>query len=436
VIFKALFFPALIVLNFYIFTEEWGGVYLSVVILLTYFTFRPKYILHPNNMLVGFYGLYVVMASCLSLVLDYIDWNYVLPGGQQIFWNKFSKFTLLQAEFTFLVLYASLYYFTKSNSACVNVLPRYSIRKVPVLLLFGINACIVFLFMESTAGIAAWINDYSYTYLARREGHGVLNFISIAIGNILVFSLGVWTKNTHKKLTPILMAIIAIGLQAFVGGFKGRMIILLLIFYSPWLINKVLSLKALMAIALVFFLILYLTSLLRTEGYYASVPFFLEMLINYFNVYQLHDLVVTSRGPDFFQTIWQVFTKPLQYLGLTGPDVDFDISVMLTKEFFPDSWYQEKATQQWPLDTELYLNFHGLYLSWIPLIWYSFIMGWLYRETVIKQNVWLLLIFISEFIRLFAMLRGTLIPWDVFVLIINYILYYCFSCYCIKLNKS
>lgn len=411
--------------------EEWGSLYLSGVIILTYLTFRPRYILHPNNMVLAYFGLYIVLASSLNLLLDFISWKYVLPGGQQVFWNELSKYTLFQAEFTFLVLYFGLHVFTTRRCIEVDDLPQLAIKKSTISLLFGINTILVIWFLESTAGISTWLSDYSYTYLARREGHGLLNFASITIGNVLVFTLGVWTQRSKNKLTPLVLAIFAIGLQAFAGGFKGRMIVLLIFFFSPWLMSMPLKFKTLLGVIFSFFSVLYLTTLFRTEGYYASAPFFLEMLINYFNTHQLHDWVTTSRDPGLFQTVWQVFTKPLQILGLVSRDMDFDISVMLTKEFFPDHWYLEKATQQWPLDTELYLNYYGFYFSWIPLLIYAFAMSWLYIKAVAQHNLWLMPIFIAEFIRIFSMLRGTLIPWDVFILAVQYPVMYLAAKYCI-----
>jgi hypothetical protein len=120
-----------------------------------------------------------------------------------------------------------------------------------------------------------------------------------------------------------------------------------------------------------------------------------------------------------------VFTKPLQTLGfIYDPDANFDISVMLTKEFFPSQWYQEHATQQWPLDTELYLNYYGIYLSWIPLMIYGYVISVLYRAAVLRRNLHLMPIFIMEFMRIFSTMRGTLIPWESFIYVVQYLIIY------------
>ena len=196
------------------------------------------------------------------------------------------------------------------------------------------------------------------------------------------------------------------------------------------------NLRTFVIMAASFFLLLYLGSLVRTEGFYASGPFFLEMLVGYFNVYQLHDYVVTSRDPGLLQTLSFIFTKPLEVFGLVGVDANFDISVMLTKEFFPEQWDLEHGTQQWPIDTELYLNYYGFYLSWMPLIAYAWLEAWLYRIAIVQRNFLLVPIFIMEFQRIFSTMRGTLIPWETPIYIGQYILIYFICKFAIQSRSS
>ena len=211
---------------------------------------------------------------------------------------------------------------------------------------------------------------------------------------------------------------------SYIGGVKSRFIFLLIIFFSPMFMTVHLRLRELFGVTALFFVLLYVGTLVRTEGFYASAPFFLEMLVGYFNSFQLHDWVISSREPELFGTVWQVFVKPLQVLGLASPDASFDISVMLTKEFFPEQWELEHATQQWPLDTELYLNYYGIWLSWLPLLVYAAALGWLYRNAVLRSNLWLMPIFMMEFQRIFSTLRGTLIPWETPIYAAQYLLIY------------
>lgn len=420
---------AVLVFNLLMASLPWGSVYLSLIIALTYVLYRPKTVLHPNNMIFAFYGMYIILSSTLNLVLHLIEWEYVLPWGQLIYWDRISKYTLFQAEFTFLVLFFAFHFFSAGKrDEQIGTAANVHIVSSVVWGLYALTLALSFLFIQVTAGLGQWLSDYSATYLSMREGHGLLNVITIVFGNITVFLLGVKTYHAEKKWWLVLAALLIMVPLSLIGGVKSRFIFLLLVFLSPYFMRMALSLKRVLSLGAAFFLLLYLGTLIRTEGFYASAPFFLEMLIGYFNSFQLHDSVVMTRDPDMLATVFQIFVKPMQTLGLvTDMDANFDISVMLTKEFFPDQWYAEHATQQWPLDTELYLNYYGFYLSWLPLVLYAAAVSWLFRAAILRRNYRLVAIYMMEFFRIFSTMRGTLIPWEVFIYIVQYLLIY-FCC--------
>lgn len=423
----AFYLAMLLLLNGLMATASWGSAYLSLVIVGTYLLFRPAKVLHPNNMLFGFYGLYVVLPSSLSLVLDMISWQYLFPWIEINQWKSFSKYVFFQAEFTFLVLYFGIH--TLSNTQLRIQSPRlervyYSVNLAILGFLSVFTLGLVVLFIQSTAGFNVWLNDYSYAYLTKREGHGLLNVSIIALGNAVVFLLGLRFYHSKNKLGTMLWALLLMLMLSYVNGVKARFIFLLLLFMSPYLVTMEITMKRVAAFAIGFFVLLYAGTLVRTEGFYASPAAFMEMLIGYFNSYKLHDDVVASRDPALFQTVMQVFVKPLQLMEIVDAEADFDISVMLTKEFFPEHWYGERATQQWPLDTELYLNYYGLWLSWVPLLVYAAFIAWLYRVTILRVNVVFLPIYMMEFQRIFSMMRGTLIPWEFPIYIAQYLFIY------------
>ena len=420
-----LYLMVLLPLTILVMVAPWGSAWLSLIIMWTYLMYRPRSVLHPNNMVFAFYGLYIVLSSTLNLVLNLIDWDYVLPWGQQVFWETMSPTLLFQAEFTFLVLFFGLHWFCKGTQQEQNLsLENIEVKPAWRNGLAALAVGLVVLFMQSTAGLDAWITDYSYTYLTKREGHGLLNVIIIALGNVAVFLFGLEAWRARRKWPTVLVALFVMMTLSYIGGVKSRFIFLLIVFLSPRFMSMKFQLRTLIAMTVSFFVLLYLGTLIRTEGFYASAPFFLEMLVGYFNAFQIHDWIVTSRDPGLFGTVWQVFVKPLQILGMVSPDASFDISVMLTKEYFPEQWELERATQQWPLDTELYLNYYGVWLSWLPLLMYSALQGWLYRHAVLRANLCLMPIFVMEFQRIFSTLRGTLIPWETPIYIVQYLLIY------------
>lgn len=408
---------------------QWGVIPLGLVIAGTFLFYKPNNLLHPNIAIFAFYFLWLILPAFLNLILALMEWNYVLPWGQLTFWHDLSAYTLLQIELTFLTLYLGCHFLGNPKpSATPNQVNTpdgiLTISLASVVVLSSLTLLTALLFAHLAGGWDAWLNDYSYTYLMGRQGLGAFNFALIALGNLTVFLLGLRNFAHRGGLLGLLPALIVILPLGYVGGFKSRLMFLIFLFLFPYIIRIVPRVRLLAAGFLIFLAMLYLLTLVRTSGFYASPAAFLEMMAGYFNSYPLHDKVVTSRGPDFFQTTFQVFVKPMIYLGIIGPDVDFDLSVMLTKEFFPDQWNLERGTQQWPIETDMYLNYFGVPFQFIPLLCYSALLSWLFRAAITRQNYFVMPIYALEFLRVFSTMRGALIPWDAPVILLQYIFLY------------
>lgn len=68
-------------------------------------------------------------------------------------------------------------------------------------------------------------------------------------------------------------------------------------------------------------------------------------MMTYFNIYNLHDMFVKGHEANFFTTIHYPFVKPLIALGFLEPSTAYDLSVELTKEYFPKDWEMMRATE-------------------------------------------------------------------------------------------
>jgi|GEM_PF-1624645 len=428
---RVYYIPALLTLNLLMVFAGWGGVFLALIIIVTYLAFPPNKVFHPINMLIAYYGLYVVVSCGLNFILAVIGWDYKLPWGQTVFWDTFTRYTLFQIELTFLVLFFALYRFAPATE---QALPKHrrgrqqpalaEVNPMVVFLTMAMSVLLVAWFIQATAGLGQWLADYSGTYLSKREGYGLLNVTIAPVGTAAVFLLGVMAYHSKKKVVLWSVFAVLLVILSFPAGFKSRFIFLVILFFSPYLLRIDFSMKWAARLALIFFVLLYGSTQVRTGGFYSSPAFFMEMLIGYFNTYQLHDWIVASRDPEWFATAHQILVKPMQIIGYAGIDDNFDISVMLTKEYFPEQWDMAHATQQWPLETELYLNYYGILLEWLPLIIYCSVIGWLYRRAVLDMRLPLIPIYILEFQRMFSMLRGTLLPWELPIYIMQYLLVY------------
>ena len=385
---------------------------------------RPSGMLNPINILTAFYFLYVTVPVTVETWMSSVGYSLELDWVQIKPWNLISEETLELTVFTFYLQAIFLFIFTETTHRnCINPPDTITIRYALITTLCAFSLLLVWLFMSNTAGIELWLSDYSNTYLSKRLGYGGLNYALITLGNATVFALGIAVMKRKYILLSLLLGLLTIGSQAFVGGIKGRLFILLLLFLSPWIVTVRPKIVSLGVVVLSFFSLLYLTTLWRTAGFYSSGSRFLEMMIGYFNAVPLHDSTIASTDPEFFSTLGLLLVKPQQVLGLLPADVSFDISVELTKRYFPSNW-EELATQQWPLLTELHLNYYGIWFSWIPLFIYCGVLAYLYNKVVRDGNYAFLPIYTLEFIRLFAVQRGTIIPWDTPVIIAQYLVIY------------
>ena len=405
--------------------QPWGALPLSVVMVATFLIYRPQTILHPNIAIFAFYFLWFVLPSTLTLILDLTGWEYNLAWSHLGLWGTMSAYTLFQVQVTFLTLFLACHYLGDPPPAeQQNFLDTpdgvMTISNTSVIVLSAATLAVGVVFMQLSGGWERWLTSYSITYLRGRQGLGALNLAFITLGNLTVFILGLRNYANRGGLVGLIPALIVILPLGFLGGFKSRLIFLVFLFALPYLLRVAPRIPQLVGLLVAFVVTLYLLTLVRTSGYYSSPQAFLEMMTGYFNSYPLHEQIVASRDPAFFQTVFQVFVKPLQVLGLVGADADFDISVMLTKEFFPDQWNLHSGTQQWPLETDLYLNYFGVPFQWVPLFVYALVLSWLFRSAVIRQNFAVMPIYALEFLRIISTLRGALIPWNTPIILVQY----------------
>lgn len=429
---KSLFFTLSILTTLILITLfEYEYLFISTFIISNFIVFLPKQFLHPNIILTGFYFLYLILPSTLFFLFEIYSYEYILPWGKVVFWDSFEKITYYQLLSTYTILFICF------NNFCLNqnktiIIKSLQFKKNVLYLGLGVLILSIY-FFNATGGVNSWFVNYGETFISKRAGHGLANTFLMIFGNIYVFFLGLLFYLKRKKRYFIL-AIFFILIIGFLQGAKSRYIFLIINFSAPFLLGLKINLKKTFFTTILFFVLLYITTLIRTNGFYAGA-FFVEYMIGYFDAFQLHDYVVKSMDFGFFETQHQIFIKPLQELGLIAENNDFDLSVMLTKEFYPDQWYNYSATKQWPLETELYLNYYGLMFSWIVLIPYAFLVSILFNK-VIKGNYLLILIYLLEFLRIFTTLRSTIIPYNFTIIILSYIIIYFTMKYYLKKSNE
>lgn len=416
---------------------EYESIFISLYVIVTYMVYKPNRVFHPNNMLFAFSFLYICLPSSIYYIYEIYDIEYILPWGKLYEWDSLEKLTYYYMLYMFVIPFFAFYYFTK-NTLEQKTYQVYKVKNNWLFILIIILLILIFIFVYRTGGASGWLFNYQYTYLVGRTGSGLFNVLILLFSNIVVFLLGLkisQLKFNSKKIIWILISFVIICIVAYLQGFKSRFIFLTLLFFFPFLINIKLSFKYISILGFLFFGLIILGNYLRSDGFYNSSQKIIEYMISYFNVYPLHDIIVKDFELDIFETIHHIFVKPLIIIGLIDSDIDFDISVMLTKIYFPQQWYEMKATQQWPLATELHINYYGMLFGWIPLIIYCYIISFLYKNMILGK-LGFSLIYLIEMIRIFSTFRGVFLPWILPLDVILYILIYILIKRSINIEKN
>jgi len=409
--------------------DSFEAIAISLLILLTYLAYKPKFLLHPNNLIFAFSGLYVVFPTFVYFYIEFNNIEYILPWGKLYDWSNFSKSTYYGMLYMFVIPFFSFRYFTRyaEKVAPTIAFEKIYIKTSTILIICVLASIFLMIFISKTGGLLGWIYNYQYTYLALREGNGLINFLTIFLVNLFVLIMGIKLFQKKRSNLSFFLHLIAIFvvilLFSYFQGLKSRFIILSIFLFFPILIGMRLPFSKLLIFIVIFFGLMAIGNYIRSDGFYDSGDMLFEYSLTYLNAYPIHDMILGDYDPDFFQTIHHIFIKPLIIVGLVSPDTEFDLSIMLTKIYFPNDWLSAKATQQWPLLTELHLNYYGILFGWIPLVLYSYVISLIYNR-LFFGNLALSLIYLLEMFRIFSTFRGVLLPWNLPWDIFTYILYF------------
>ena len=389
-------------------------IFLVVVFMLTVFLmFRNKEVLCPSNIVFGSYFLYFVFPSILFYLLEWVGWEYVLPWGKTNDWSKLSDEAILSFAyvFTLFFFFTRLFELLMSQASAQSLFQRY---RVSPFMLFVASALILLgaiYFFQVTGGVEAWFGNYSDTYLENKKGYGLLNFLLIMSSNFIAYVLGYYWR-TQRRVSWVLVIFVLVVLTfcAYIQGVKSRIFYFAIFFSVPWLsVMRFTVTKG----ALIFFgftLAFSFAMYFRSNGFYSTPEMLLEYFLSYFNTVFLHDMILRDMPPDLFLTMSYPVKKWLTFVGVPSEEYLHDISRWLTSIYYPEQWFEGSATQQWPIETELYLNY-GCYVFWvIPIAVYSLFICGLYSIRYRFGPVFLF-IFVCELLFFLSMFRGSMLQW-------------------------
>ncbi|SCZ27860.1 MULTISPECIES: hypothetical protein [unclassified Pseudomonas] len=393
----------------------------ALLMMFIYLAFRNKSALGPSNIVFLNYALYFIFPAVLFYFLEALHWEYVLPWGKMNDWSALSEGAVLSYLYVFIMffIFTRLLEIGMCRTVNVNFFESYAVRSMPFFLFISLIFFGGVIFIQVTGGVDQWLGSYSDTYLKNKKGYGLLNFLLIVGSNFLAFVLGFyWRVEKRVNWMLVFYALTVLVFCAYLQGIKSRVFYYAVFFSVPWLVYARVSISKGVAVFVAFMVAFMFSMYFRSNGFYSTPEMLLEYFLSYFNTIFLHDRIIHDMDPQFFKTIGFPVNKWLTFVGVPSEDYLHDISRWLTSIYFPAQWFEGAATQQWPIETELYLNY-GYFVFWVvPVFFYSLFMCFLYSARF-KFGPVFLFIYVLGYLHFLSVFRGSMLAWiDLFSLLV------------------
>lgn len=389
-----------------------------------YLAGKPKHLYNPANFVFIFFALYLLLPVLIFWIFEFFQIKYILPWGKLNDWTKLnfqSVIDFVSVFFIYFLLFKLVIPDKVMGSMTSIKFEKIRFSKLKILVSVTLTFGLAFYYFQATGGASAWLTSYSKTYLENRAGLGFYNLVLLWCSNFFAFTVGIILFKIESKNFKIIIAILIslICFTAFLQGIKSRIPYYLFFALSPVLMFSQLSLLKSIAIFSGFLGLFSFGMYFRSDGFYNTFHAAIEYYMSYFNLVFLHDKIVQDLPSMSFFAVGMGAFKYLELLGQYVPRTSYDLSVKLTSIYFPSDWFNESATVQWPLSTELYLSFPSK-IFWVISIsihcfWFRLLILWT------KKDPFFLYVFLAELIRIMSTMRSSLLPWDLPLTLVSYV---------------
>lgn len=361
----------------------------AALVVLVYLLTLPKRLMNPKNVVFFFYFMWYVLAPIFG---SRYDEERVIP-----YWDK--------ANIAFLMCYVvyvtamvtldlSLGRIDRSEPLRDNIPKQTSItRCITMLLLFSG----MYFFIQHSGGLSLWLSN-AYAAQFNRRGSGQYFLVYSMAFVVLAFFAG-QDKNKKKVLRNRIIFVVFIMLNFELLGSKLTVITLFMLLFADMLIKSDLFSKWTILLG-VSGVVVFIAGLIVRLG---SFQFAMSYALNYFDTFENLGTLMKDYSAGFLTTFIMPFLWPFIKLGLVNQEF-YDFSVWLTTQYTPDTWYIGQGSNQWNIESDMYLNYY--FFGGIPLIiLYFVIIAFLYKKARTTGGVWKL-IYIYEATLIISHLRG------------------------------
>lgn len=371
----------------------------------------PKCILSPINVLFSYYGIWFVIAPLFASGYtqeQLLSYEYKVSIG------------LVMATFVFALYSIKLGEWLGNKVPSVQNLTilKKSELRYGIATLYFLSTAMVILIVYSSGGPAVWLDNPGDAFL-NRGGSGHFVILSHFSSILLAFFCG-YHSYKSRSLVSIIIFVFWLFLTSPVHGSKFQIILLLIISLLPWLRNvKTISLTS-VCLAILFVCIFLLGMVFRGLNY-SSFERVISVL-NYFST--LHNLAISVRdfSPGELMTFFYPFQKFLTPFGLADHSMYYDMNHLLTDIYYPEAW-EIRATEQWPVETDLYLNFY--YIGGLPFLFiYMSFIGYFHAFALKISSIGGALVSLLMTVFMISHLRGSLYNHTDFYMLPYFILIY------------
>lgn len=387
----------------------------SILYTLIVLAYPPRVLISPLTVIQAYYFIWFIFAPAFAELHaheNFADRTYYFAYGMLFLTYLTAVFGVVVGERTGL-----------KKSLCPRNPRIVSSRDTRLALilsvLYATSTFLVIMIIVNSGGFAYWFVAPGDAFL-NRGGSGVYVVLSHFTTFCLAALVGYSAYISGQKYI-LLIFFIWLLITSPIHGSKALISLFLVLAMTPWLRNlKVVSLSSLIfvsALALIFFSGLYLRNIS-----WMSLDDAIPYALNYFTTLRNLITIIEDFNPNFLTTFFLPFNKFITPFGLSDSVQYYDMNHMLTDIYFPTAW-EIRATEQWPVEADLYLNFY--FFFGLPLVFiYTFIVGLIYGRARSGSILGLWIVAMLLTISLISHFRGSLINHLDFYLYPMYLVIY------------
>ncbi|MEZ4704600.1 MAG: hypothetical protein R3A11_05330 [Bdellovibrionota bacterium] len=354
----------------------------------------PKLLISPKSMLLCYYLLWY------AFPLNFSD-NYTSMAFEAYDQTKSIIFVFVTFQLGYFVTSFPLN-FKKSNFSVKGQSPRGHIWVSA-----GLMAAFLMLYVLKTGGVSRWILEGGRNFLYR-QGAGLFYLGFIFSLNYMLICVG-FLSHRDKKRGYLALSFLLVGMLSVFIGSKIKILLSLLCLGYPFLYEKkFLTIKNIKFIGLAAGIVVVLFAL-RYRGD-QNVGAYIQYITKYFNTYEALLISVRDIEPQPFMTFFLPFNKISNLL--FGTDLHYDLSLYLTSIYY-STHYSINATVQWPIETDMYLNF-GYWFGLPVLALFFALYNMIFFFMISRGNLGGLFFALNIALYFMGHLRSSVIYWTDF----------------------